>query len=171
MTPPYIDKKSELIIHTAINSHPNPKDIALLIDLERKEFDRYKESFRIDEEIKDRYDVVFSDRDSALYATSALKDDGIAVFALELEDELCDEAAFLETITPSFRVLMPFFMPYSSKKELFIFASKKFHPTADLQLQRADMIDGLLFYTPYLHKAVFEQPPFIKKCFKGLLKN
>ena len=28
----------------------------------------------------------------------------------------------------------------------FIFASKKYHPTADCNLQRADLIDNLKFY-------------------------
>ncbi|MFP4486219.1 MAG: hypothetical protein ACLFOC_04620 [Campylobacterales bacterium] len=172
MSPSYNIKKSELTIHTALNTHPKPKSVALLNDLDDKEFEKYNIELTVHKALKDTlYDVIISDEENVLYAISKLKDDGLAVFCLNLEDDFCDKVDFFKTISPSFRVVMPFFMPYSKEQELFVFASKKYHPTSDLQLQRADMLDNLSFYTPYLHKAIFEQPLFIQNCFKGYLKN
>ncbi len=55
-----------------------------------------------------------------------------------------------------------FALPFTAKDMLsvtgsisLIYASKNYHPTADLLLQRIDMLDGLKYYNADLHKANF----------------
>jgi len=45
----------------------------------------------------------------------------------------------------------------------FIMGSKLYHPTADMILQRADLIDGLKYYNSDIHKASFILPNYIKQ--------
>lgn len=55
-------------------------------------------------------------------------------------------------------------------KQLFL-ASKEYHPTADVILQRADMIDGLSYYNCDVHVASFAMGNYIRKEYLGIIKN
>jgi spermidine synthase len=50
-------------------------------------------------------------------------------------------------------------------------ASKKYHPTADIVLQRADLLDNLKYYNSDVHKAAFALPNFVEKSLKEVLKK
>ncbi len=50
-------------------------------------------------------------------------------------------------------------------------ASKKYHPTADIILQRADLLDNLKYYNSDVHKAAFALPNFVEKSLKEVLKK
>jgi spermidine synthase len=70
------------------------------------------------------------------------------------------------------RYVVPFafssFLPLDRSVVGFIFASKKFHPTADLKLQKADMLSNLRYYSAETHIASFTLPPFIYEKFDAL---
>ncbi|MDR1912326.1 MAG: hypothetical protein LBQ52_08300 [Helicobacteraceae bacterium] len=63
------------------------------------------------------------------------------------------------------------FAPLDGAINGYIFASKKPHPTADLKLQKADMLDDLDYYSVETHNAAFAIPPFIFAQFGELIKN
>ncbi|BCD46725.1 spermine/spermidine synthase domain-containing protein [Helicobacter suis] len=77
----------------------------------------------------------------------------------------------LEALAPFFAVIMPFFNPYSLTPAYFLFASKHFHPEADMILQKIDMLEDLRHYNAMLHQAAFAQPNWFYPTYKGLLKN
>lgn len=52
-----------------------------------------------------------------------------------------------------------------------ILASKEYHPTADVILQRSDLIDGLEYYNCDIHIATFVMPNYIRSTYKGIIKN
>jgi spermidine synthase len=63
-------------------------------------------------------------------------------------------------------------MPYNiGNGSTAILCSKEYHPTADINLQRADMIDGLSYYNCNVHPAAFAMPNYIRKEYLGLIKN
>ncbi|TLD86990.1 spermidine synthase [Helicobacter sp. MIT 05-5294] len=70
-----------------------------------------------------------------------------------------------------FRVKMPCFAPLSPLQDCYIFASKAYHPTADIQLQRADMLEGLQYYHANLHESAFVLPKAIKTALFGVARN
>ena len=70
-----------------------------------------------------------------------------------------------------FRVKMPCFAPLSLLQDCYIFASKIYHPTADIQLQRADMLEGLQYYHANLHLSAFVLPKSVKNMLFGVAKN
>lgn len=79
---------------------------------------------------------------------------------------------YLTKIAPHFTILMPYTLPLSIiTDQHYLFASRRFHPLADLNLQRADMLEGLSFYHALLHQSTFVLPRFLQESFKGILKN
>lgn len=70
-----------------------------------------------------------------------------------------------------FRVKMPFYAPLSLLQDCYVFASKLYHPTADIQLQKADMLEDLLYYHANLHLSAFVLPKVVKSALLGVAKN
>ena len=62
-------------------------------------------------------------------------------------------------------------MPFRFGHNTSILASKKYHPTADLVLQRADLLDDLQYYSSEIHKAVFVFPAAEHKALTGIAKR
>lgn len=76
-----------------------------------------------------------------------------------------DIAKQLKELGDFYRIVMPFC-------ELgVIFASNKYHPTADLILDRSDFIETAEYYNSDIHIATFALYEKTKKMLKGLLKN
>jgi spermidine synthase len=61
--------------------------------------------------------------------------------------------------------------PFDGIVNGFVFASKKRHPVADLLLQKADMLEGVSYYSADTHNAAFAIPPYILARFDELIKN
>lgn len=84
-----------------------------------------------------------------------LKDDGLIAFASKAfskdEEQLFDD---LKLVGSKFWIAMPFRFGHNTS----IIASKKYHPTADLNLQRADLLDDLDYYSAEIHNASFVFP-------------
>lgn len=62
-------------------------------------------------------------------------------------------------------------MPFKFGKHTSIIASKKYHPTADLNLQRADLLDDLEYYSAEIHSASFVYPAQQHKELTGIAKR
>lgn len=118
------------------------------------------------------YDIVISLNSDVASYKEVLSDDGILISHmphLMLEFDKAEE--FLRGFS-DFRILMPFIAPLSlSLKDCYMFASKKYHPTADIMLQRADMLDDLEYYCANLHLSAFVIPKSIKNKLYGIVKN
>lgn len=97
-----------------------------------------------------------------------LKDDGLIVFTTESYHNGADRLkSDLTLVGTKFWIAMPFKFGHSTS----IIASKKYHPTADLILQRADLLDGLDYYSSEIHTASFVFPTKIKKDLTGIAKR
>ena len=87
-----------------------------------------------------------------------------------------DEAkAELETIGELFKIVMPYRYEASahgtglSCRNLLL-ASHTYHPTADINLQRADLTDGFNYYNSDIAIGTFHLPTVTRKQFLGLIK-
>ncbi|PAF54100.1 spermidine synthase [Helicobacter sp. 13S00482-2] len=102
-----------------------------------------------------------------------LSKEGILIFSTK--HPLLEFDSFKDSITTSgefFNIVMPFFAPLSILADKgFIFASKRYHPLADMLLQKIDMLDGLKYYNSDIHQASFALPNILNKKLKGALKN
>jgi len=93
---------------------------------------------------------------------------------LLMEDEAAE--AELKMIAERFWIAMPY--RYEAQEadgrpvnRYAWLASRKYHPTADINLQRADLTDGYRYYNSDIAVAAFAMPTVIRKRFAGLIRN
>ncbi len=97
-----------------------------------------------------------------------LKDDGLIAFASEAFSRDKEQLfADLELVGTKFWIAMPFKFGHNTS----ILASKKYHPTADLNLQRADLLDGLDYYSSEIQLASFVFPAAEHRALTGIAKR
>ena len=165
-----------------------------LINIQKEYFDVYDKAFStIKQENKNSLDYVRDADEESLdvvisgskvdnnfsaftaHVARILRKDGLAVF--EVDGTMMDTSALKETILEigkNFKIVMPYRVEAVSVVggvKTFILASKEYHPTADLILQRADLIDGLKFYNSDIHPASFAMPNYIRNALRGIAKN
>lgn len=97
-----------------------------------------------------------------------LKDDGLVVFTTSSyfkdSEKLKND---LELFGDKFWIVMP----YSFGHTTCIIASRKYHPTADLNLQRADFLEDMDYYSAEIHNASFVFPALVHKSLTGIAKR
>ena len=97
-----------------------------------------------------------------------LKEDGLIAFPSKAfsrdEDQLF---ADLKLVGSKFWIAMPFKFGHNTS----IIASKRYHPTADINLQRADLLDGLDYYSAEIHNASFVFPAAEFRALTGIAKR
>jgi len=110
------------------------------------------------------------DADAAVVAhiSRVLKEDGQLCIAHPHLDETDKNKTLMQALGRYFKIIMPFNLGNGSTALL---ASKEYHPTADIILQRADMIDGLNCYNCDVHVAAFAMPNYIRKEYLGIIRN
>jgi spermidine synthase len=171
----------EMMVHVAMSTHKDPKDILFIGSSSSPilfELDRYSDIEVVVSEYIDRFedktqDVVIVDLgsyDSGFYkeVDRVLRDDGLMVVQSGDYFEKLDELrSTLKVVAEEFLIAMPF----RSGDGTSILASKKYHPTADIILQRADFLEGLNYYNSDMQLASFVKPTSVHKALLGIAKN
>ena len=62
-------------------------------------------------------------------------------------------------------------MPYSFGHTTLIFASKKYHPQAEIVLQVSDLLEGCEYYNTELQNSAFVYPQYVTKALTGIAKR
>ena len=62
-------------------------------------------------------------------------------------------------------------MPYTFGHNTLIFASKKYHPQAEIVLQVSDLLENCNYYNTELHNSCFVHPNYIHKAITGIEKR
>lgn len=75
--------------------------------------------------------------------------------------------ADLKLVGTKFWIAMPFKFGHNTS----IIASKRYHPTADINLQRADLLDGLDYYSAEIQLASFVFPAAEHRALTGIAKR
>jgi spermidine synthase len=86
---------------------------------------------------------------------------------MSLEDTGSNKV-LMQAMANYFKIIMPYKL---GNDQSAILASKEYHPTADIILQRADMLDNLNYYNCDIHIASFVMPNYIRKEYLGIIKN
>lgn len=118
------------------------------------------------------FDVVISEMDAEAafisHVNRILKDDGQFVTVHPSLDDTNSNKELMITLAKYFKIIMPYSVGDGST---LLLASKEYHPTADINLQRADMIDGLSYYNSDIHPAAFAMGNYIRREYLGIIKN
>lgn len=67
-------------------------------------------------------------------------------------------------------ILMPF-MISALTSNFYAFLSNRYHPLADLQLQKSDMLENMQFYNSHIHTSVFRLPSILTHITSSYVKN
>jgi len=174
---------NEMMAHIPMCSHKAPKSLLLVSDAPEgieEELNRHSglnittgglDSIGNGEE--NSFDIVLIDSKAALstatyaHLNRIVKEDGLVS---ALNGSLGDEEATTAQLN-AFGQYFKIVMPYRAGHSTMILASKEYHPTADVILQRSDLIDGLEYYNCDIHIATFVMPNYIRSTYKGVIKN
>jgi spermidine synthase len=171
---------SEMMVHVPMCSHNNIKKV-LVVGKSTKNLENdlakhackditYLEELNIDE----KFDIIIYDKDTPTNIQMAqihrlLKDDD-SIFVCKgtfIYKDLEKSKEELTTIGEKFWICMP----YSFGHNTLIFASKKYHPQAEIILQVSDLLPDCEYYNTELHNASFVHPQYITKAITGIAKR
>lgn len=189
--------KDEMLVHIPMCTHADPKNILLIgacdnLYAEVKKYKTINEVARLErEDAADRitklpengFDIVIvavddfkTDRVFWGLINRVLNEKGIVTTmssTLLTQDEVA--SAELSAAGELFKIVMPY--RYESLAEdghllckNLLLASHYYHPTADINLQRADLTEGYLYYNSDIAIGAFQLPTVIRKKFAGLIK-
>ena len=176
--------KNEMMVHIPLCSHKDPKNILIISNDASKyeaeiakhtKIDSKSISLSLDEisKLEDAsFDVVISEIDGDALVTSqinrVLNEDGLLVSTHAPLDDVDSNKAFMSTLGNYFKIIMPYNLGDGSTALL---SSKEYHPTADINLHRADMLDNLDFYNCDVHPAAFAMGNNIRRAYLGSIRN
>jgi spermidine synthase len=174
----------EMMTHVALCTSKDPKNVLLISNnakLLTKEVEKHNEvSCEVVEcnveNLKhlddDSFDVIICEMESEIESLTqinrVLKDDGQLVINHPHLDAVELNKAQMQLLGYFFKIIMPFNL---GNGETALLASKEYHPTADIILQRSDMLDNIYYYNCDIHGAAFAMPNYIRKTYLGFIKN
>jgi len=177
----------EMMVHVSMCTHKLPSSVLVASDndaLLTTELARYKEStvskvtsidllesFRnVAEKSVDvlMVDALASDAVVIAHISRILKDDGLVVMKHPSLDDIDANKPLMEALGNYFKIVMPY---YAGDGSTLLLCSKEYHPTADIILQRSDLLEGHQFYNCDVHVGVFAMPQYIRKNYRGLARN
>ncbi len=176
----------EMMVHVPLCTHKAPKKILVISDTYEnlmRELERYSgidakavpasvalEALR--SEADATYDIVIFEKhsdDAAMPAhiNRVLKEDGLVTLCHpDLEDVQANKSV-MKVLGNYFKIIMP----YRAAEETVLLASKEYHPTADIILQRSDLLEGQQYYNCDMHIAAFAMPNHVRQCYLGVIRN
>lgn len=175
----------EMMVHVPMCTHKEPQNVLMLSDAPealQAELSRYGSETVVTHapasldalrNIADgSVDVVLceADVDAAVagHISRVLSDDGVVSLCHPSLEEVQPNTVLLGVLGNYFKVIMPYRL---WNEETLLLASKGNHPTADVNLHRADMLDGLQYYNSDIHPAAFAMPNYIRKTYLGIIRN
>jgi len=96
------------------------------------------------------------------------KEDALMSMTHPKLDDVAANKALLAKLGKYFKVMMPYTI---HGDETLLLVSKEYHPTADVILQRTDLLEGQSHYNCDVHSAVFAMPNYIRKAYLGSIRN
>jgi spermidine synthase len=177
----------EMMVHVALCTHKLPTSVLLVSEstqLLMGELSRYREStvdnvgsanllesFRnADDKSADVILLDTTTDDSAVVAhiSRVLKVDGLVVMKHPSLDDVEANTNLMKILGNYFKIIMPY---YAGDGSTLLICSKEYHPTADIILQRSDLLEGHQFYNCDVHVGVFAMPQYIRKNYLGIIRN
>lgn len=174
----------EMMVHVGLCTNKDAKDVLIISDnseLLSKEVEKHSDTNKtvigcsidsISALADNNYDVVICELniDGAIASqiSRVLKDDGQLVTTHPSLDDVEKNTIMMKILGQYFKVIMPYNIGNGSTA---ILASKEYHPTADINLHRADMLDNLNYYNCDVHPAAFAMGNYIRKEYLGVIKN
>jgi spermidine synthase len=170
----------EMMVHIPMCSHKYINKILVVGTVSedfKSELDKHecKDVTYSDElNVDDTFDIILYNKDVPTELEMAnverCLDDKKGIFVTKasfLPSDLEVSKKELETVGKNFWICMP----YSFGHNTLIFASKKYHPQAEIVLQVSDLLEGCNYYSTELQNSCFVHPSYITKAITGIAKR
>ena len=190
--------KSEMLTHIPFNTHKEPKRVLVVnggkrIGRELEKYGTLDEVIHVDsidtiEKLKNlgakKFDLAIvstpdytNNREFWIELTKLLDSKGVV--ALEMSNIITkveDAKSELKLAGAIYPIVMPYRYDKASDgdiitSEYLMLASRFYHPTADINLQRADLTDGFAYYNSDIAISCFSVPTFVYKEYLGTIKR
>jgi len=177
---------NEMMVHVPLCTHKEPNNV-LIISADAAGFTKEMQKYTNDQincdvistdinELRDvadaKYDVIISelDTDAAVLAhyNRALNENGLLVTTHPSLDDVSENKRIMQILGKYAKIIMPYSL---GNGQTALLASKEYHPTADIILQRTDLLDGVEYYNCDVHPAAFATGNYIRKEYIGIIKN
>ncbi len=175
----------EMMVHVPLCTHKNPKKVLVVSDSFEalmRELERYNgievkavqalvalDALR--SEADGVYDIVIFEEksDAAILAhiSRVLKEDGLVSLCHPDLDDVDANKSVMQVLGNYFKIIMP----YNAAQGTVLLASKEYHPTADIILQRSDLLEGQRYYNCDMHIAAFAMPNYVRHNYLGVIRN
>ena len=186
--------KDEMLVHVPLCTHAKPENVLIIGGCDKIKAEAEKHyglseiitlSENIDEEManfkEDHFDVIIIadnfrvDRVFWGLLNKTLSTNGvITTVASNMLTEQIGFKAELKILGELFKVVMPYRYEGVNgdivTSNNLLLASHTYHPTADINLQRADLTDGFNYYNSDIAIGAFHLPTVVRKEFLGLVK-
>ena len=189
--------KSEMLTHVPFNTHADPKRVLVInggkrIQRELEKYNTITEVIHIDTDIIEELKKLGAKKfDIAIVSTNDLTNsrefwieltklmDAKGVVSAQMSNIFTQKDAAKEELKLA-GTIYPIVMPYRYDKavdgdvitsDYLMLASRFYHPTADINLQRADLTDGYSYYNSDTAIASFTSPTLIYKEYLGIIKR
>lgn len=169
---------NEMMIHIPLCTHKEASKVLVVGNVNeefKKEISKHTATVTYSDELNvdDKFDVIIYNNDSLDDMTMANVNrsieefDGIFVCVSErFKKDASKLTEDLTTIGKNFWIAMPFRFGHT----MAILASKKYHPQADIILDRSDFLD-CQYYNTELHNACFVHPTYVQKALTGIARR
>ena len=116
----------------------------------------------------EKYDLIIEEKPGDLIKVyEKLNERGIYITTPK---SLTDRELFAD-LSKLYWIVMPFYyLDENLKANPLVFASKKFHPTADIIRHRSDFVENTKYYTTDVHIASFTLPKYIFEQIKDVIR-
>ncbi len=174
----------EMLVHIPLCTHKNPKEVLVMSansEQLESEFSRYKgiatktiaatlDAVRDAEDASVDVVLLEGSLDAALlsHVSRVLKEDGLIAMQHPSLDDVEANKQVMQVLGNYFKIIMPYNV---GNGETLLLASKEYHPTADIILQRTDMLDGQNHYNCDIHPAAFAMGNSVRKSYLGVIRN
>ena len=174
----------EMMVHIPLCTHKEPSDILVLSENGApllEEIERHNSvvakivnpTLDAIRDVEDNsVDVVMlessTDATFLAHVSRVLKDDGLVSMQHPSLEDVETNTQIMQVLGNYFKIIMPYNI---GNGETLLLASKAYHPTADVILQRTDMLDGQSYYNCDVHPAAFAMGNYIRKNYLGVIKN
>jgi spermidine synthase len=164
----------QMITHIPLNTHLLPKTLLIVSDLDIKDEDltyydtKIVRANSIEEIEANSVDIAIVESIADIAKLSlVVKDSGlIAIPSGNIYDNVEANKTLISKLAKEFKIIQP---SVFKDNQSFILASKKYHPTADMLLQRAEMLEMQPYYNADIHKASFVYDNLIESLYKGYI--
>jgi len=174
----------EMMVHVPLCTHKNPKNVLVMSSESEQfesEFARYKgiETTTVASTIDAARDAADASADIVLlegsldaallsHVSRVLKEDGLVCMQHPSLDDVEANKQLMQVLGNYFKIIMPYNV---GNGETLLLASKEYHPTADVILQRTDMLDDQSYYNCDVHPAAFAMGNNVRKNYLGVIRN